>query len=348
MKIAIVKISAGNMHLAYPEDYDGREDISYCERAKRALEELGHTVDLVSVTPNNLLSLRKGGYQVVMNFADEGFDNNPLYEPHIPAMLDLTGLPYTGSEYFTLALCLDKVLTKKLLVCHKIPTPKFQEFVTDKDYLSKKLSFPLIVKPAKQDGSIGIKGNAVVRDEAALRERVRKINKTYNQPALVEEYVDGRELNVAVLGHGDKLEVLPIAEIDFSGLPESYEKICCYDSKWKTSSVAYQKTPPVCPANVDPDLYEELVEIAVAAFKMTGCRDYARVDFRVDKDGNPYVLEVNPNPCISDDAGLARMAGKTGLSYGRLLEKICYMAAERSGVLKDDIPINAEAPEADR
>jgi D-alanine-D-alanine ligase len=339
MRIGIPTISPENMAQAYPEDYEGRDDATHHVKAKEALEQLGHNVSLFRINPKTASMIKKNEFDVLLNFCDEGFDNNPLFEPHVASMLDLSKIPFTGSDYFTLAMCLNKTLTKKILLYHRIPTPKFQEFVTGDENLSKRLEFPLIVKPAQQDGSIGIKGDAVVRNEAQLRERVKKIISHYKQPALVEEFIDGREFNVAILGNGDNIEVLPVSEIDFCDLSDPYEKIISYDAKWKKDSRIYKKTVPVCPAKIDAELYADLVEMAVNAYKATGCRDYARVDFRVDAKGNPYVLEVNPNPDPSYDAGLANMASKIGLSYGKLLERIIYTCLERNGVTRNDMPI---------
>jgi len=343
MKIGIPTISTHNMAEAYPEDHEGRTDALHHIKAKEALESLGHKVTLFTITPKTACMINNKEFDVLLNFCDEGFDNNPLFEPHVASILDLSKIPFTGSNHFTLSLCLNKTMTKKLLLYHRIATPKFQEFVTGEENLSKRLEFPLIVKPAQQDGSIGIKGDAVVRNEAQLRERAKKIIQTYNMPALAEEFIDGREVSVAILGYGDNIEVLPVSEIDFCDLSDPYEKIISYDAKWKKDSRIYKKTVPVCPAKIDAELYADLVEMAVNAFKVTGCRDYARVDFRVDAKGNPYVLEVNPNPDPSFDAGLANMASKIGLSYGKLLERIIYTCLERNGVTRNDNTIETES-----
>jgi D-alanine-D-alanine ligase len=343
MRIGIITISTSNMRYAHPNDYEGRLDNSYCLHAKEGLEKLGHTVAVVEVNHLTLSMLDKSKFDVLLNFCDEGFDNNPLLEPHVAASLDVLGIPYTGADYFTLSLCLNKSLTKKLLLYHRINTPKFQEFVSGDERLARGLKFPLFVKPSKQDGSIGIRQDSVVRNEPELRKKVKLAIESYHQPALVEEYIEGREFNIAILGHGDKLEVLPVSEIDFSALPSEYDKFCSYDAKWNTGSVVFKSTPPVCPAKVDGELYEELVEMAIDAFKATGCRDYARVDFRVDSRGVPYVLEVNPNPDISDDAGLANMASKAGMDYGMLLDKIVKLCLERHGERKEMVQDDIES-----
>jgi D-alanine-D-alanine ligase len=332
MKIGILTINSTELPEENLEDYEGRLDLSYLSRAKEALEVLGHKVEIVPVDHKSINFIDNLGFDIFLNFCFEGFKEIPDFEPHVVAALDVINVPYTGSNYLTIAMALDKILTKKLLMCHGVPTPKFQEFVTGEELFNSKLRFPLIVKPSKQDGSIGIRGDAVVRNEDQLRNKVKSIIKTYKQPALAEEYIDGREIVVAVMGNGDNIEVLPLTEFDYNGLPEGYEKICSYESKWKEGSVEFEKIPSVCPANVDSELYMDLIEYAITSYKIIGCRDYARVDFRIDTKGNPYVLEINPNCDPSYDAGLANMASKIGLNYGQLLEKIVKICAERTGV----------------
>jgi len=333
MKIGILTINSTELPEENLQDYAGsRMDMSYLPRAKEALEVLGHQVEVVSIDHNDVNMVSKMGYDVFLNFCFEGFKEEADLEPHVAAALDVVGVPYTGSNFLTLGMCLDKILTKKLLLCHGIPTPRFQEFLTGEEILNTKIKFPLIVKPSRQDGSIGIRADSIVRNEDQLRLKVKEVIKTYKQPALAEEYIDGREIVVAMIGNGENIEVLPPTEIDYTGLPECYEKICTYEAKWQENSVQFEKTPAVCPANIDSELYMDLVEYSLAAYKVMGCKDYGRVDFRIDAKGNPYVLEVNPNCDPSYDAGLANMASKMGLSYGQLLEKIVKVCAERNGV----------------
>jgi D-alanine-D-alanine ligase len=327
MKIAVLGTISGNLRQAYPHDYEGREHPTHLQRAKKALEERGHKARIIDATPKSIIGLK--GFDVVVNFCDE-FLCSPLFEPHAAALLDMTEIPYTGNDYFALALCLNKPFTKKVLLQNKIETPQYQVFDTAMGKPDSGMTFPMIVKPARQDASIGIRNNAVVRTPAQLKRKVVEVITKYGQPALVEEYVEGREFSVAVLGCGDKLNALPISEIDFSRLPAQYEKICSYEAKWETRSELFKRTPPVCPANVDGWLRQKLIAAAKAAYAVTNCRDYARIDFRVDSKGKPYVLEVNPNPDLSDDAGLANMAQKSGLGYGDLLLTLIAICIERN------------------
>jgi D-alanine-D-alanine ligase len=181
------------------------------------------------------------------------------------------------------------------------------------------MTFPLIVKPEHEDGSVGISDSSVVFTASELRKRVRFVFEEFEQAALVEQYIDGREFNVAILGHRDPL-VLPISEIDFSGLTPDMNKIVSYEAKWMHQLSVQQE--------------RVLKETALRCFHLVGCRDYARVDFRMTDDGEIYVLEVNPNPDISDDAGFARSARAHGLSFQEIVGTIVKSALERAGVTR--------------
>jgi D-alanine-D-alanine ligase len=195
------------------------------------------------------------------------------------------------------------------------------------------LRYPVIVKPANEDASLGVDFEAVVNNLADLRRRVAWVVQTYHQPALVEEYIDGRELNVAVLG--DQFPVaLPISEILFDTMPEHLPKICTYSAKWLAGSTEDHWTNARCPAALDDETTRRIQNIATAAFRALGCRDYARVDMRLSKDNQPYILEVNPNPDISPDAGLARSAAASGRDYTQLIGEVISLALQR-GVAHD-------------
>jgi D-alanine-D-alanine ligase len=185
--------------------------------------------------------------------------------------------------------------------------------------------FPTIVKPLHEDGSLGISRESVVYDHKALIKQIRYVIDQYQQPALVEEFVEGRELNVGLMETDGKVGVLPISEIDYSEFPVGVPRICGYEAKWVTESPEYQKSKPICPAPLESVMKKKVEHIAVKVFKLFGCRDYARVDLRVDEDGRIYVLEVNPNPDISPQSGMARALKAQGTTYaefvGNLLER---------------------------
>jgi D-alanine-D-alanine ligase len=240
------------------------------------------------------------------------------------------GIPYTGSNAFTLGIALNKVLVKQILQCNGLPTPRFQLFKSAvRLALDESMDYPLIVKPSHEDASIGIEPASIVGNAVELRKRIRHIVEEFDQPALVEEYIDGRELNVAIMGN-HKPAVFPISEIDMSTLPKRYPRIITYNAKWMKGTEEYEHTRGVCPAILPAALETQLKAMALEAYRLLGCRDYARVDFRLSKDHQPYILEVNPNPDISDDAGFARSAAAEGYGFDELVGKIVECALERT------------------
>ena len=332
MRIAVLFTREGGELSITHSDTAGRGTNDTANSVMKALKELGHEVTYYHVDLDLFEKLRKDrdNIDIVFNMCDDGFYSDPKMEPHVPAMLDILEIAYTGGNYLTLVLTLRKNTTKKILTYHNLPTPKFKLFEKGDETLSN-LSFPLIVKPVYEDASIGIKDESVVYNEEELRERVNHVIVEYKQPALVEEFIDGREFNVGFLGDN---EVLPLSEITFDGLPEGKPRIVNYDAKWKEDSIDYKETKRSCPANVDEVLGNKLRALALKAASLFGCRDYFRVDFRVRGD-EPYILEVNQSPDISKDAGLFAMAQAKGYSYKEMIDKIVKNVMKRK---KDYIP----------
>lgn len=323
MKVAVA-YSDDDLSRAYPEDSEGRDTNETVQYAAESIESLGHTVDQMPLSLESLPLFKEGGFDVVFNLCDDGFFGESSFEPHVAAVLEILRIPYTGSGNMTLSVCLDKAYTKNILAYNGLPTPKF--FVAkDSEGIDHDLEYPVIVKPVREDGSVGIKTDSVVANRGELKSKVGKILKTYRQPALVEEYVDGREFNVAILGNNEP-ETLPIAEIVFKGL-EGVERIVSYNAKWLPESKQFKSTPGKCPANVGDELAEEMIRISERAYMLLGVRGYGRVDIRVGENG-PRIIEVNPNPDLSADAGFFRSAKASGLSYAKLLEKIINLALE--------------------
>lgn len=326
MKIAVL---ARDLHIrnTYPaKDNIGRSNIDDANAVRDALVELGHDVEFVCGDKSLFDVLRKTKFDFVFNVRDDGFNDNLLLEPHIPAFLDMLGVPYSGNNYLALALCFNKARVKKLLHFHRILTPRFQIFSSEEEKLNKRMGFPMIVKPVHEDGSIGIRDDSVVKNEGKLRRKIAEVIAQYKQDALVEEFIDGREFNVGVIGNKEP-RALAVSEIDFSKLPEGISKIVSYDAKWVKNSIEYNNTPASCPAKIDKRTEERIIETALECYKIFECRGYARVDFRY-KDGKLYVLEVNPNPDISADAGLANAACASGMSYTELIKKILEYGIE--------------------
>lgn len=264
---------------------------------------------------------------VIFNFV-ESVEGISSYEYCMAGLFELMGYEYTGNIPSCLGNCLNKSRTKNILRSFGIRTPasvtiKKSEKVTSKDI---NLTYPLILKLLNEDASIGISEFSVVKDFKSLNKHLQFLQKTYRQGVVIEEYIEGRELNVAVLGR----TVLPVSEIIFKGLPDNLPKIVTYDGKWMKDSTYFRYTNPECPARLNKRTLKKVEEIALAAFDAINCRDYARIDLRLNKDNIPYVIEVNPNPDISTDSGFARAASAAGINYPELLLRISQLAISRT------------------
>ena len=272
---------------------------------------------------------------VIFNFV-ESVEGIASYEYCMAGLFELLGFEYTGNVPSCLGNCLNKSRTKNVLRSFGINTPASvtigkSEKVTVKDI---KLTYPIILKLLNEDASIGISELSVVKSFRSLNKHLKFLQKTYKQDILIEEYIEGRELNVAILGRS----VLPVSEIIFKGLPDNLPRIVTYDGKWIKGSTYFRYTIPKCPAKINKRTLKKVEEIALAAFDATNCRDYARVDIRLDKNNKPYVIEVNPNPDISTDSGFARAAAAAGIEYPELLLRISQLALSRK---KSDTQIKA-------
>lgn len=264
---------------------------------------------------------------VCFNFV-ESLDGESNFESYIAGLYELLNLPFTGNSMLCLGTCLNKQITKQILKANYINTANFKilEYNSKIPIDTKGLKFPLILKLNKEDASIGISENSVVKNKNQFNKQVEYLFNTYKQNILVEEYIEGREFNVAILGD----QALPISEITFNSLPKNLPKIVTYEAKWNSDSIYYKGTIPHCPANLEETTKNRIIETAIRAFNCMECRDYARVDIRLDKNNTPYVIEVNPNPDILPDSGFARAAKVSGISYQNLLYKIINMALKRA------------------
>jgi D-alanine-D-alanine ligase len=272
-------------------------------------------------------SFRSFGTDGVFNLSECPL-NSAQKEAHGAAFLDLLRLPYTGNGPMALAVCNNKALTKRILASHGIPTPGFRLY-SDVPRGRSGLAFPVIVKPAREDGSAGITEESVVDDEAGMKQRVAHTIERYAQEALVEEFVGGREFNVAVLGNGtakDPFRPLPPAELVYRNRKW---RICSFESKWDLNHPSYAEIAPECPARTGESLRRRLTSLTEECARVFGLCGYSRVDFRANKNGKLFVLEVNPNPDISPDAGLARAARVGGHSYEALLLEILRLGLSR-------------------
>lgn len=271
--------------------------------------------------------VNKNKPDVIFNFV-EIYKDIARYEMNIVGLYELLGIPYTGAPPLALANCQSKALTKRILSEYGIRTPRFKVFRKKAKAYKSHLKYPVIVKPAYEDASVGIENESIVNSETELKERIEYVFQHFNQPALCEEFIDGRELNVAVLGD-KKPKVLPISEIDFKKMPDHLYNIVSYQAKWDPLHESYHKTIPICPAKLPKRVEEKAKQMALAAFKVMGVRDYSRVDMRLSKDNHLYVLEVNPNPDLTEGAGFMRSADTAGLSYTATLKKIVMFAYKR-------------------
>jgi D-alanine-D-alanine ligase len=266
---------------------------------------------------------------VVVNLV-EAIGGDARQEPVFAWLCELRGLPYTGSPPRAMTLCLEKPVTQALLAARGIPVPGHVVMARGDEPLAG-LRLPAIVKPSREDASHGIASESVVHDEAALRARARWVIAQYAQPALVEEFVEGREINVGLIDGPDGLEVLPLVEIDYAGFPPGMPHIVSYAGKWISTSRDWAVTNVIAARDVSAGQRARIEAIARGAFDVLGLAGYGRVDLRLDRAGDPFVVDVNANPDLSPDAGFALCAARAGHTYGGIVQRIVESALRRHG-----------------
>ena len=294
-----------------------------------ALKNKGHSVEAIDVEYPALFSyFKKNRVDMVFNIA-EG-KHGRFRESEVPAVLDYLNIPYTGSDTFSLALALNKALTKKILKAENIPTPNFQLFVKGDEVLSPELRFPLIVKPNCEGSAKGINKTSVVNNQDDLFKKIRECIDVYRQEALVEEFIEGKELTVGILENGS-IRVLPILEIDFSNCKKSGEYFYSWKMKEFQGNCELGLVPEFfCPARLDKDIEAKVKDIALRTHRAVGCSDISRTDIRLDKFNTPYVLEINPLPGLDPkESNFPIMAYAAGMKYEDLIEAILLSASER-------------------
>jgi len=265
--------------------------------------------------------LRRARVDLVFNLC-ESIDGVAAMEPPVISVLELLGLPFSGSSSWTTSLCLRKHVVNGALERAGLPVPRFAVVRRGGDIPS--VGFPAICKPAAEDASIGVEQRSVVRTTRQLTERVSAMLERWDE-VLVQRYIEGREINVGILGDA----VLPIAEIDFGRMPKGMWRIVTYRSKWETGSEEDLGSVPRCPARLPASVATQARKVAIAAWRLVGGSGYGRVDMRIDERGRPWILEVNSNPDIAPDAGLARMARVAGIEYGALVRRVCEIGLQR-------------------
>jgi D-alanine-D-alanine ligase len=313
----------------HPEAASEHEILYTVECVEQALRAAGFATGRLGIShdPESLLAgCQRFEPDVVFNLF-EGTGDDDFNEAYAAGVLQWLKIPFTGCPFHTLTLARGKHLTKHVLRSAGLPTADFMVIDNDRVPICH-LDWPVIVKPAQQDASLGLDQGSVVTDQDQLEQRVLRLLDNYGPPVLVEEFIRGRELNVGLV-EIPELTVLPISEILFRDERPGFWPIVTYDAKWRPESEDYLATPPSYPAKVTPRLAQRLGQIATEAFRLTGCRDYARVDFRVRPSGKPFILEVNPNPDFSPDAGLAGSLKTAGISHQQFAVQLVWNAAAR-------------------
>lgn len=324
-RVLVVYDLALGLERGRPEDILADETVEAvaCGIAE-ALQPQVAEVRLVPVWDDLLSALRPYSPSdwVVFNLC-ESLGGRAFTEALVPRDLSRLGFRHTGSSYATLRLSTDKAKTKCLARSLGLTTPRFRVFRTGEERPIR-LHFPLIVKPVAEGGSFGVRGDSVARDPSELWPKIENCVQTYRQPALVEEFIVGREINVALWGNG-RPQVLPISEINFEWTDDPLQKIVSFDSKWVKTSPEYSGTPARCPAKLTTRERNRIEAAAISMYSAVKVHGYARVDMRL-RDGQPYVLEVNANPDLSLDAGFFRSASAAGYSYPGMLAEILRLS----------------------
>lgn len=330
MKIGVIYSLTEEVSKGKKEEKIADNEIEITARAiNEILQKKGYDSSLVKLNrPGEIKELTE--YNFIFHLA-EGINGNAKYEAKIAKFLETNDIAFTGCSSETLKMCTDKEKTKEILIKNNILTPRHQLF-KDGEEIDSSLKYPMIIKPVYEDASIGIDLDSVVYNAKKLKEKVEKVIDEYKEAALVEEFIDGRELNVALIDKGNGLEVLNISEIIFD-YPEGIPKFLPFEAKWEEDSETYKKSNNHCPADINKELWNELSEIALKCCKITNCEGYARVDFRLDEKNIPYVLEINPNPGINpQDSGFMKAGKAAGLEYEELIMKIFEAALRKNKI----------------
>src|SRR5262245_16390902 len=301
------------------------------EEIFEALQKLGHDpfYQVLDGRPQTLAALAKCDADLFFNLT-ESYAGDDTMDMCIAGYLDLIGKPYTGASPQGLYLAQDKALAKKIFAFHGIRTPYFATSYKGKLDHSHDISFPLIVKPSSEDGSIGIDSGSVVDSVKDLMERIHYIQEEFDCPALIEEYIEGREIYAAIIGN-ENAEVLPLVELDLSKLPKGTPKIAGKEVKWEKETEAYKVTKSAVAEDLDEETAKVLADTALSAYRALKLRDYGRIDMRLSKKKDEvYVIEANPNPWLYSGAEFSMAAKKAGRNYTTLIGEIVDLAFARS------------------
>ncbi|MFA6357489.1 MAG: ATP-grasp domain-containing protein [Candidatus Omnitrophota bacterium] len=289
-----------------------------------AIAANGYNVKKIGNALNLLEKMDNLGVDIVFNISEGLTGRNR--ESQVPILLEMAGVPFVGADALTLGLTLDKVMAKKIFLAEKIPTPNFFE-ASSADALIDQAhcKFPLIVKPRFEGSSKGLSESSRVENAEELKKQVDFITKTYRQPALVEEFISGQEFTVAIIGN-DNPEVMPVVQIKIDG------KLKLNDKFYTFARITSDRLEYICPAKISQELKKKLNDLALKVYRSVECRDFGRVDFRVDNEGNPYVLEINPLPSLSTEDVFMLIANNIGITYNQMVGKILNSAIIRNGI----------------
>ena len=304
--------------------------LAQVEAVERALEEIGHSPVRISFTKDLdgfLRRIMEEDVSMVFNLC-ETVDEDPKLAGHPAALLELLEIPFSGSPSMALMLTTDKFVTNRLLKANGITTPSCTIYDATEPFSAPHLQYPVIAKPRLEDASIGIEQESIFKDEEDLRRRIGTLYGRFGS-LLIEEYVDGREINISLFGY-PLPTILPLAEIEFLNFPDVLYPILGYRSKWDKASYEYLNTPRKFPQNLPSLMVRAIEETALACFRLLMLRDYGRVDMRIDAGGKVHVLEVNANPCLSPDAGFVAAVQEAGVSYSEMVDRMVYFMAQRS------------------
>jgi len=312
-------------------EWDSWETI---EALKQALE-LYNNVILIEGNEDAYIKLKESKPDIVFNVT-EGM-NGISREAQIPAMLDLLNIPYTGSDPLTLSTCLHKSRTKEILSYYKIPNSGFTTAKNVERLNLGELRFPLIVKPVSEGSSKGIYSSSFVSNKEELFNEVERVTENYKQTALIEEYLPGREFTVALLGNDDDIEILPIVELNYEEFPDNLAPIYSYEAKWLIDTKDNPLQAFTCPAKISQSLEQILKRTALQTFNVLNCKDWSRIDLRLDSDGVPNVIEINPLPGILPDrrenSSFPKASFAAGYTYDEMINKVLYISAKRHGLV---------------
>ncbi len=292
----------------------------------RAFEAQGFQIKKIGNVSHLLENLDKLDVDIVFNISEGLTGRNR--ESQVPILLEMAGVPFVGADALSLGISLDKIMAKKIFMAEGIPTPRFIEVKTTEGLANlDHMKFPLFVKPRFEGSSKGLTETSRVENKEELKTQVERVISVYKQPALVEEFIRGEEFTIAVIGN-DPPEALPIVQIKIDGELKLKDKFYTF-GHIKDDSLEY-----VCPAPVSESLKKKLNDLAIKTFKAIECRDFGRVDFRVDEKGNPYILEINPLPSLSTEDVFMVISKALGITYEKMLGKILNAALKRNNLIK--------------